>query len=111
MRSILLLTLLLPALALANPFPKGDPKIGEKLAKEKAVVVKVKKPGQDFRFDLPATGLTTIKTLQQAKGAVLAVEAGQSLLFDRQEMIAEANKAGIVVVGVTECEDGSLVME
>lgn len=84
---------------------------GGMLAKEKAVVVKVKKPGQDFRFDLPATGLTTIKTLQQVKGAVLAVEAGQSLLFDKDAMIAEANRAGIVVVGVTECEDGSLRME
>ena len=84
---------------------------GGMLAKEKAVVVKVKKPGQDFRFDLPATGLTTIKTLQQVRGAVLAVEAGQSLLFDKEAMIAEANRAGIVVVGVTECEDGSLRME
>ncbi len=84
---------------------------GGMLAKEKAVVVKVKKPGQDFRFDLPATGLNTIHTLQQVKGAVLAVEAGQSLLFDREKMIEEANKSGIVVVGVTECEDGSLLME
>ena len=84
---------------------------GGALAKEKAVVVKVKKPGQDFRFDLPATGLTTIRSLQQVKGAVLAVEARQSLLFDRELMIEEADKAGIVVVGVSECEDGSLVME
>ncbi|MFH0781109.1 MAG: UDP-2,3-diacylglucosamine diphosphatase LpxI [Pseudomonadota bacterium] len=84
---------------------------GGALAKEKAVVVKVKKPGQDFRFDLPATGLATIKTLQQVKAAVLAVEAGQSLLFDREEMIEEANRSGIVVVGVTECEDGSLLMD
>ncbi len=84
---------------------------GGMLAKEKAIVVKVKKPGQDFRFDLPATGLTTIKTLQQVKGAVLAVEAGQSLLFDREQMIAEANKSGIVVVGVTELADGSLLMK
>lgn len=83
---------------------------GGKLAKEKAVVVKVKKPGQDFRFDLPATGLTTLKTLKSVKGAVLAVEAEQSILFDKEEMIKEANKAGIVVVGVTELEDGSLQM-
>ncbi len=84
---------------------------GGTLAKEKAVVVKVRKPGQDFRFDLPATGITTILTLQKVKGAVLAVEAGQSLLFDRELMIEEANKAGIVVVGVSELEDGSLLME
>ncbi len=84
---------------------------GGLLAKEKAVVVKVRKPGQDFRFDLPATGLTTIKTLQQVKAAVLAVEAGQSLLFDREEMVAEADRSGIVVVGVSEDEDGSLRMD
>ena len=84
---------------------------GGALAKEKSVVVKVKKPGQDFRFDLPATGLNTIRSLQSVKGAVLAVEAGQSLLFDRELMIEEANKAGIVVVGVSEREDGTLLME
>ncbi len=84
---------------------------GGALAKEQAVVVKVRKPGQDFRFDLPATGLTTIRSLQRVSGAVLAVEAGQSLLFDKELMIEEANKAGIVVVGVAESEDGSLVME
>lgn len=84
---------------------------GGALAKENAVVVKVRKPGQDFRFDLPATGLTTIRSLSSVKGAVLAVEAGQSLLFDKELMIEEANKAGIVVVGVSEREDGSLVME
>jgi DUF1009 family protein len=45
------------------------------------------------------------------KGAVLAVEAGLSLIFDRELMVEEANKAGIVVVGVSEREDGSLQME
>lgn len=84
---------------------------GGALAGEGAVVVKVRKPGQDFRFDLPATGLTTIRSLQSVKGAVLAVEAGQSLLFDRELMVEEANKAGIVVVGVSEGEDGSLLMK
>ncbi len=83
---------------------------GGKLAKEKAVVVKVRKPGQDFRFDLPATGVTTLKTLKKAGAAVLAVEAGQSILFDREKMIDEANRSGIVVVGVTELKDGSLRM-
>jgi len=83
---------------------------GGELAKEKAVVVKVRKPGQDFRFDLPATGVTTLETLQRVKGAVLAVEAGQSILFDKEEMIEKANKAGIVVVGVTELADGTLEM-
>jgi len=83
-------------------------KRGGKLAGKGAVVVKLKKPGQDFRFDLPATGTTTITTLAEVKGTVLAVEAGQSLLFDRDDMVAAAEKAGIVVVGVQEDEDGSL---
>jgi len=81
---------------------------GGGLAREKAVVIKVKKPSQDFRFDLPATGLKTVETLVSVKGAVLAVEAGQSLLFDREIMVAAADKAGIVVVGVTENPDGTL---
>jgi len=81
---------------------------GGLLAKEKAVVVKVRKPGQDFRFDLPATGLATITTLRSVGAAVLAVEAGQSLLFDPEAMIREADAAGIVVVGVSEREDGTL---
>ncbi len=83
-------------------------KRGGKLAKEKAVIVKVQKPGQDARFDLPATGLTTITSMKRAKGAVLAVEAGKSLLFDRDEVKAAADEAGVVVVGVQELEDGSL---
>lgn len=81
---------------------------GGGLAGEKAVVVKVRKPSQDFRFDLPATGVKTIETLASVKGAVLAVEAGQSLLFDREVMIKAANKAGLVVVGVAENPDGTL---
>ncbi len=81
---------------------------GGALVKEQAVVVKVKKPGQDFRFDLPATGLTTVETLRSVRGAVLAVEAGQSLLFDREKVIQAADAAGIVVLGVEEREDGSL---
>lgn len=81
---------------------------GGELAKEEAVVVKLRKPGQDFRFDLPATGVKTIESLAAVKGAVLAVEAGQSLLFDPEEMIAAANRSKIVVVGVEEQDDGSL---
>ncbi len=83
-------------------------KRGGTLVKENAVVVKVNKPGQDFRFDLPATGITTIKSLAEVQGAVLAVEAGQALLFDKEQTIAVAEEAGIVVVGVKENSDGTL---
>lgn len=84
---------------------------GGALAKDNAVVVKVRKPGQDFRFDLPATGLKTIKTMSKVGASVLAVEAGQSLIFDRDEMVEMANEAGIVVVGVREDELGELIIE
>lgn len=84
---------------------------GGKLAGEGAVVVKVRKPGQDFRFDLPATGVETIRNIARVKGKVLAVEAGQSLLFDRERMIEEANQSGIIVVGISEGDDGSLILD
>ena len=83
-------------------------KRGGALARENAVVVKVKKPDQDFRFDLPAIGPTTIESMREAKAAVLAVEAGQALFFDRETVISQADKAGIVVVGVQEGADGRL---
>jgi len=81
---------------------------GGTLGKEKVVVVKVKKPKQDFRFDLPAIGGKTIETMASVKGALLAVETGQALLFDREAVIEAANRAGIVVVGVEELPDGTL---
>lgn len=81
---------------------------GGKLAKEQAVVVKVRKPNQDFRFDLPATGIGTIDSIRQVNGAILAVEAGQSLLFDSEEMIRAADSGGVIVVGIEERPDGTL---
>ncbi len=81
---------------------------GGALAKEQAVVVKLRKPSQDFRFDLPATGIKTIESMAQVNAAVLAVEAGQSLLFDGDQMIEAAERASIVVVGVEELADGRL---
>ncbi|MBU0676162.1 MAG: UDP-2,3-diacylglucosamine diphosphatase LpxI [Proteobacteria bacterium] len=81
---------------------------GGGLGRKDAVVVKVKKPGQDFRFDLPAIGAGTISSMKQVGASLLAVEAGQALLFDRDEVIAAANSAGIVVVGVEESRAGEL---
>lgn len=83
-------------------------KRGGMLAKENAVVVKVKKPDQDFRFDLPAIGKKTIESMQEVKASVLAVEAQQALLFDSEEVIRHANKAGIIIVGIEELESGVL---
>jgi DUF1009 family protein len=74
---------------------------GGRLAKSGAVVVKVVKPGQDDRFDLPAAGSRTVKACATQKVRVLAVEAGGTLLADRAEMVTLANRSGIVVMGVS----------
>lgn len=81
-------------------------KRGGALGRKNAVVVKVKKPNQDFRFDLPAIGPTTIQSMREVRASVLAVEAGQSLLFDTQEVLKLAEQSNIVIVGVQETESG-----
>jgi len=75
---------------------------GGQLSKEKAVVVKVSKPGQDLRFDVPAVGLHTVKIMYQAKASVLAIEAGKTLLFDREHMIDHANKTRISILSLSD---------
>ena len=64
------------------------------------VVVKVSKPQQDMRFDVPVAGVRTIRVMKQANAAVLAVDAGRTLLFEREELILEADRAGISVIGM-----------
>jgi DUF1009 family protein len=71
---------------------------GGELAREKAVVVKVSKPNQDLRFDVPSVGLETVKTMAKVNATVLAVESGKTLIFDRQEMINYADEVGISVI-------------
>jgi len=69
------------------------------LAKGKLTVVKVAKPSQDMRFDVPVVGVPTIRTMVDAGATCLSVTAGKTLIFDRQEMLALANKNKISVVG------------
>src|SRR5439155_588896 len=64
------------------------------------VVVKAARPDQDPRFDLPTIGAQTVALLQDVGAAVLAVEAGKTLLLDRHEAVAVADQAGIVLVDV-----------
>jgi len=75
---------------------------GGELAGEGAVVIKRCKPQQDLRFDLPAIGPKTIQVMASVKATALAVEAGRSVLLDRQEMIHQAERAGIAVVGLAD---------
>lgn len=62
-------------------------------------VVKVAKPNQDMRFDVPVVGLATIEAMQAAGGTALSLDAGKALMFDREAFLAAANGAGIAVVG------------
>jgi DUF1009 family protein len=66
------------------------------------VVVKVAKPQQDPRFDVPTVGLTTLRTLVRGGGGALAVEAGATLVLEREALVAEADAAGVVLLGVDE---------
>lgn len=75
---------------------------GGKLGRGKAVVVKVSKPNQDLRFDVPAVGLQTIEIMKNVGASVLVVEAGRTLMFDLQEMVAAANRAHIAIVSRSE---------
>jgi len=70
------------------------------LAGKGAVVVKVSKPKQDMRFDVPVVGLHTIDSLKAAKASVLAIEADKVLVLDKESVIREAEKAGLSIVAV-----------
>jgi DUF1009 family protein len=61
-------------------------------------VVKVAKPNQDMRFDVPVIGLNTIEVMQSAGATCLALDAGKSLLLDGEKIVVAANGAAIVIV-------------
>jgi len=61
------------------------------------VVVKVSKPRQDMRFDVPVVGLPTVESMKQAGATALAIDADRTLLFDREQLIAMADAAGLAV--------------
>ena len=73
---------------------------GGELAQQGAIVVKRCKPQQDLRFDLPAVGPKTIEVMASVKASALALEAGRSVLLDREETIQKAERAGIAIVGL-----------
>ncbi len=75
---------------------------GGKLGKGGAVVIKASKPIQDLRFDVPAVGLNTIRTMIEAGASVLVLEAGKTIMFDREEMIRLANKNKISIVAISD---------
>ena len=72
---------------------------GGVLAREGAVIVKVAKPNQDMRFDVPVIGQETISVAAEAKIRVIALEAGRTLLLKKNEVILAAQRAKITVLG------------
>ncbi len=63
-------------------------------------VVKVAKPNQDMRFDVPVIGVRTIETMLQAGATCLSIEAARTLLFDRETLLQRADEAGIAIVAI-----------
>ena len=61
-------------------------------------VVKVAKPNQDMRFDVPVIGMATIEAMKRAGASCLSVESGRTLLFDREALLKRADEAGIAIV-------------
>ncbi len=73
---------------------------GGGLCGKDAVVVKICKPHQDLRFDLPAIGAMTIQSMKQVKASCLAVESGKTVMIERDAMIRDADQAGIAIVAI-----------
>jgi DUF1009 family protein len=78
------------AIERAGRFAQGKP----------LVVVKVSKPNQDMRFDVPVVGLPTVEAMRRAGATALAVDAGRTLLFDRTQLLERAEAAGIAIQAV-----------
>ena len=69
------------------------------MGKGDVMVVKVCKPGQDRRLDLPVIGLTTLTSLEEAGATALVVEAGKTIVVDKTGVIERANEKGICLIG------------
>ncbi len=76
-------------------------KRGAKLAKKNASVIKVSKPKQDKRFDIPTVGLRTLHTMKRYKANLLAVEANETIIVDQEKVIKYADDNNIVLMAVS----------
>jgi DUF1009 family protein len=77
-----------------------------RLAGNGCSVVKVAKPRQDMRFDVPVVGLPTVTAMSEVGATVLSIDAGKTLMLDGEAMIAAADRAGIAIVGRAASETG-----
>ena len=62
-------------------------------------IVKVAKPNQDMRFDVPVIGLATIQAMRVAGATALSIDAGRTLVLDGEHVFSAADEAGIAIVG------------
>ena len=79
-----------------------------RLAGPGTTVVKVAKPRQDMRFDVPVVGPGTIEAMREAGARVLALDAGKTLLLDKADFLARADAAGLAVLGMEPAEEDGL---
>lgn len=73
---------------------------GCRLGQERAIVVKVSRPGQDFRLDVPTVGAMTLQVMREGKAAALALEAEKTLVVDLKEVVKLADEASIAIVAI-----------
>lgn len=73
---------------------------GAKLARKGASIIKVSKPSQDKRFDIPAVGLRTLQTMKKYKASLLTVEANETIIVDQEQVVKFADKNNIVIMAV-----------
>lgn len=73
---------------------------GGKIAQKNAVVVKMSKPNQDFRFDVPVVGPKTIRNMVKAHASCLAVETGKTIMIDQEVVVKLANKNNVSILGI-----------
>jgi DUF1009 family protein len=78
---------------------------GELARKKSLTVIKVSKPKQDMRFDIPVVGLVTLETMIEWGATALVMDAGRTLLFDRHKLVEAADSCGIAVVALPPLAD------
>jgi hypothetical protein len=76
----------------------SEPSLQSSLLARRLTVVKVAKPNQDMRFDVPVIGISTVETMIRAGASCLSIEAARTLLFDRDALLKRASEAGIAIV-------------
>jgi DUF1009 family protein len=78
---------------------------GELGNKKSLTIIKVSKPKQDMRFDIPVIGLATLKTMIESGATALVIDANRTLVFDRDELIDTANKHSIAIIGLEQNDE------